>query len=176
MKIKTKRKIKNAVKNFSIELLEVLKDLAEGLPEPFESKYEHQKRLRRLMAGCPPKTLNQGLYRLQQQGLIQKKQNKKYFSYQLTLSGYQKLLIDKIIRTTKIRNKNYACIIIFDIPEEKHKHRKFLRQLLLKNGFINLQKSVMISPHGLPKEFVDLLNELGIRQNVTIIHGVAQHF
>lgn len=175
MKTKTKQKIKNAVKNFSIELLETLKDLAEGMPLPFESKYEHQKRLRSLMTGYSSKTISQGLSRLQQQGLIEKKQNKKSFNYQLTLTGHQKLLVNKITRVSKTRNENYACIIIFDIPEQKHKHRKFLRRLLLQNGFINLQKSVMISPHDLPKEFIELLSDLDIRQNVTIIHGLVQY-
>ncbi len=175
MKQKTKKRIKQSIKNFSIELLEAIKELAEMAPKPFESKYEHQKRIRKMMRGYPPKQISQSLIRLEQQGLIKRKPNTKNFNYQLTLNGHQRLLIHTINKSSKIRNNNQGCFIIFDIPEEKHKHRKFLRRLLLKNGFINLQKSVMLASHDLPKEFIDLLNELGIRQNVTIIKGLIQY-
>ncbi len=178
MRTKTKKKLKAFAKNLGILLLEKIKELKELdvlIPDPFESKYEHMKRMRRSMQGYDTATISQGLYRLRQRGLIQPQKKKKTFAYELTLNGYQKLLIHKITQSIKPRNSNRACIIIFDIPEEKRKHRKFLRRLLIKNGFINLQKSVMIAPHNLTHEFIDLLNKLKLGQHVTIINGTVQY-
>jgi len=166
-----KKKIKNITKNFTLELLELIKILEEMIPEPFESPYEHQKRLQRMMGGSPPQKISQTLYKLKKRGLIDKKLIDNRISYHLTITGQQKLLISKISQNKLFPKDGTSCIIVFDIPEEKKRHRKFLRKLLLNNGFINLQKSVLIGPGFLSKDFLDLLDELGIRQNVTIIKG-----
>lgn len=174
MKAQAKKKLKLKAKNFSIILLEALKELGERMPQLFESKGEYQHRVWRRMRDYPTLKVQQGLYRLKQQNLIQPNPRKK-FHYQLTLEGHHKLLIEKINKTRIQPKDQSATIIMFDIPEEKSKYRMFLRRLLLKNGFINLQKSVLISRYELPKEFFDLLNELKIRQYVTLIKGQVQY-
>ena len=60
---------------------------------------------------------------------------------------------------------------MFDIQESKRNFRDFLRRLLLKNGFIMLQKSVFVTPNVLPQEFYDLLRELDLLSFVMVIEG-----
>lgn len=166
-----KKSLKKLAKNFTLELLEAIKEFGEGLPQPFESKYEHQKRLWRAMRGYPPRKITQRLYQLDKQGLIQKKKQNNRVFYQLTISGEQKLLLRTIFQKKYTYKDGSSCIISFDVPEEFKKHRQFLRRLLLQNGFISLQKSVLIGPKFLPKEFSDFLEDLKIRKYVTIIKG-----
>lgn len=169
-----KQKIKAVIESFMLTLLQTIKDVADVMPSPFESKGEYQRRVWKKMRDRSLPQIQLGLYRLKQRGLIKPDPAVK-FRYNLTLDGRQKLLMSKVINTKKLTNDNQATIIIFDIPEKKAKHRGFLRRLLLKSGFFNLQKSVMISRFELPKEFFELLNELEIRKYVTLIKGQVKH-
>ncbi len=174
MKTGTKRKLKQTARNFSLQLLEALKELAELIPRPLESKYEHQKRLWRYTSGYPPLKISQGIYHLKRQGLIEKKTLQNKIVYELTITGRHKLLMAKVARHKFNPHDGTSCVIIFDIPEQKAKHRRFLRRFLLNNGFTNLQKSVMIGPEFLPKEFYEFLSELELRPHVTVIKGIVQ--
>jgi DNA-binding transcriptional regulator PaaX len=171
MKISTKKKIKQTVTNFTAELLETVGNLSVLVPKPFESKHEHITRIRRTMNGYTPLQVSQGLYRLRKQGLIEMTKSNNQPTYALTLTGRHKYLMNKISHEKFSKRDGNSCIVIFDIPEEKSKYRRFLRKFLSNNGFINLQKSVLIGPQFLPKEFFELMSELGIRQNVTVIKG-----
>lgn len=174
MKRKTKKKIKAAAKNFMHTFLEIINDVAESMPQLFETKGQYQRRLLLSLHGHSLQKVQLGLHRLKQQGLI-KERHKKRFVFDLTLAGRHKLLMQKISKTRIESKNNRSTIVIFDIPEEKTKHRTFLRRLLIKNGFINLQKSVLISRFELSQEFFTLLTELKIRQYVTIIKGQVQY-
>jgi len=175
MKKKTKKKIKLLARNFTVELLEVLEELGDSLPGLFESKGEYQHRVWRSMEQRYSKLkVQKGIYQLKKQGLV-KENAKKRFVMDLTITGRHKVLISRIFESNEKSKGNRSTIVIFDIPEDKSKHRMFLRRLLLKNDFINLQKSVMISPFELPKEFFELMEELGIRQNVTVIKGEVSY-
>ena len=121
--------------------------------------------------GYPPQRISHGLYYLQRKGLIKKKKTSSGFVYELTISGRQKLLLSSIPKNKWSSKDENSCIVIFDIPESKRKYRRFIRRFLLKNGFINLQKSVLIGPEFLPKEFQELLDEWNLRSNVTMIKG-----
>jgi len=171
MKQSTKNRVKRGTDSFIINLLQTVQGLGVFVPEPFESKYEHQKRIRMVMRDYSPARIDRGLYYLNQKGLIDKKKVNQINTYALTISGKQKLLLSKISRSKWSPRDGYSCIVIFDIPEAKRKHRRFIRRFLLNNGFINLQKSVMIGPEFLSKEFLELLDEWKLRQNVTIIKG-----
>lgn len=164
------KKFKKA-KGFVIELLEIIKDIAEALPKPLESKYAYQRRLKSSLRGYSPNRIDRGLYYLKQKGLIKKKKAKDAAVYELTVSGKQKLLLTKAAQSKWKSKTGESCIIIFDIPEDKRKHRRFIRRYLINNGFTNLQKSVLIGPRFLPKEFFDVLEDWKLRQNVTLIKG-----
>ena len=169
MKTSTKKKIKNAGKNFMLELLQTINDLAQIFPRPFETKFMHIQRIRRYFSSIPPKRISQGIIRLKRRDLI--KENKKNKSIELTLSGKQKLLAYKLKSLKEPSFEGLSTIVIFDIPEKKSKHRMYLRRLLLKNDFINIQKSVLISHFELPKEFYELIKDLELEQNVKVIKG-----
>lgn len=171
MKVRTKVRLKRRAKNFLLELLEFIKDVSEFIPEPLEGKYQYQRRIRRHFLGYPPQKINQGLYELKRKGLIERKLLKNNLIYDLTISGEQKVLMSKINRNKYNPKDGTSCIVIFDIPEEKSRHRRFLRRFLMQNGYMNLQKSVLIGPSFVPIEFYRLLELLKIRQNVTVIKG-----
>lgn len=50
-------------------------------------------------------------------------------------------------------------MVIFDIPEASNSQRNFFRYLLKKNGFIQLQASVYVSPYPLNREAIKYLQE-----------------
>lgn len=56
-------------------------------------------------------------------------------------------------------------IVMYDIPHEMKKERDWFRRHLIKFGFIMIQKSVWVGPSPLPKNFLDYLKEIKIRDN-----------
>jgi DNA-binding transcriptional regulator PaaX len=171
-----KKSIKNLgflADKFTTELLYVLNELAKGLPKPFESKAAHQKRLWMLMHGYPKEKVYLAANRLKKQGLV--KLNRRYNFLELTFEGKRKLLSERVRGNRRALTNGNSSIVIFDIPEEKAKYRKYLRKILLQNGFINLQKSVLIGRTDLGRDFFDFLDEFGLRQNVTVIQGRVQN-
>lgn len=61
--------------------------------------------------------------------------------YFLTKKG-QKIRVEKLF---KERTDGLLTMAIFDIPTSQNKARTSFRKYLLKNGFVNVQKSVMVS-------------------------------
>ncbi len=57
-------------------------------------------------------------------------------------------------------------ILIFDIPEKYKKRRDFLRNKLKELGFEQLQESVWVFPHQIPKALDWLIEEIGLKINV----------
>lgn len=178
MKRKTKQRIKQAAKSFILDILQLISELPELIPDPFETSSEYKKRLHFLAGGYSRYSydkISRGLSYLERKDLIKKKKISNKLTYELTITGRQKLLMAQIAAAKSLLKDGTSCIVVFDIPEEKSRHRKFLRRFLLRNGFINLQKSVLIGPQFLPKEFFELLEELGLRQNVTVIKGTIHY-
>ena len=174
MKKSSKKKMVQIIGHFMVELLGAIKDAAQALPQPLESKGEYYQRIYRTTHDYPSQKIYRGIYNLKKQGLV-KANTKKRYILELTLEGKQKLLINKISKSRVPRNDGYSTIVIFDIPEERARYRAFLRRLLLKNGFMNIQKSVLISRFDLPQEFFELLKELKIRQNVSVLKAQIQY-
>ncbi len=159
----------NKKKSFLTELLTVLDGLSAATP------YNLKKKMWRSIMGYPPQRISHGLYYLQKKDLIKRKKTANGFAYELTISGRQRLLLANIPKNKWSPKDGNSCIVIFDIPESKRQHRRFIRRFLLKNGFINLQKSVLIGPKFLPKEFLELLKEWDLTSNVTLIKGQVLH-
>jgi len=57
-------------------------------------------------------------------------------------------------------------IVMFDIPEAKKAEREWLRWHLKKFGYSMIQKSVWVGPSPLPKEFLDYVGSIGLKENV----------
>lgn len=57
-------------------------------------------------------------------------------------------------------------LVMYDIPSSKRKERDWFRRHLRKFGYIMVQKSVWVGPSPLPKDFLDYLKEIKIRNNI----------
>jgi hypothetical protein len=166
----TGNKFKKGVFTFALDLLEAIAGAYDLLPRYYESYNGYQMRLAGHIPYYSSNKISKGLHYLKKEGMIK---YQKYGSAQITLAGRQKLLLAKI-RAGRLPNKDgQSCIIIFDIPEEKRKYRRFIRKFLLENGFTHLQKSVLIGRSFLPKEFSELIKEWKLEPNVTIIKGLV---
>lgn len=168
MKRSTKRKLKKKVVEITNEILWTLRDLGELVPYPFESKYQHIQRLRQY----DRQQISRALWDLSKQGLVKKIPRKRKIYYKLTDLGRARSLKYAYGRKSKqLKTNGLSTIIIFDIPEEKKKARDFLRRFLVQNGFIMLQRSVFIGRWQMHPEFRELLKELKIELNVSVIEG-----
>ena len=110
------------------------------------------------------------LRRLEQQHLVKKTKHGKIIKVLITARGRALL---KKHRTEKRRTDGLSTIIIFDIPEDKRRSREALRRYLIRHGYTLLQESVLIAPTYITRELKELVSELGIVSNVTIISGVV---
>ena len=54
-------------------------------------------------------------------------------------------------------------IVMYDIPHNLKKERDWFRRHLIKFGYIMIQKSVWVGPSPLPKNFLNYLKEIRIR-------------
>jgi len=53
-------------------------------------------------------------------------------------------------------------LIMFDVPEEKRRHRDWLRRQLREYDFIMIQRSVWVGPSPLPEEFTSFSKSIKI--------------
>lgn len=122
----------------------------------------------------PRTTYYYNLRKFEKKGLIKKQQKKLKSNFVLTAKG--KELIHKPQPAKKIARKDgLSTVVIFDIPEDQRRERNIFRRYLIRNGYVQIQKSVLISPLTVTAELKDLLLELKIKQCVTIISGRIDH-
>ncbi len=57
-------------------------------------------------------------------------------------------------------------IVMFDIPETKKAEREWLRWHLKKFNYSMIQKSVWVGPSPLPKEFLDYVKKINIKDGL----------
>jgi DNA-binding transcriptional regulator PaaX len=150
------------------EILWILRDMAELIPQPFETKYDHIRRLK----GYKSDKVDRALTKLVSDGLVKKFKNKSKISYSITDLGRVKSIKYAYSKKGKKQKINgLLSIVIFDIAEEKRKARDFLRKFLIDNGFTMLQRGVFIAPWEIHAEFIELLKELKIQSYVSLIEG-----
>lgn len=82
---------------------------------------------------------------------------------------------DFLEKNTKRQLKNFEPIInnspknlllLYDIPENKKKERNWFRRTLIKFGFVMIQRSVWVGPSPLPKEFLDYVKSIGLKDSI----------
>ena len=56
-------------------------------------------------------------------------------------------------------------IVMYDIPHNLKKERDWFRRQLVKFEYVMIQKSVWVGPSPLPKDFLDYLKEIKIKDN-----------
>mgnify|MGYP001609220940 FL=1 len=59
-------------------------------------------------------------------------------------------------------------IVMFDIPETKKAEREWLRWHLKKFDYAMIQRSVWVGPSPLPKEFIEYLKKIDIKDSLKI--------
>ena len=57
-------------------------------------------------------------------------------------------------------------LLLYDIPEDKKSERDWFRRTLVKFGFIMIQRSVWVGPSPLPKEFLDYVKSIGLKDSI----------
>jgi DNA-binding transcriptional regulator PaaX len=108
-------------------------------------------------------SLSGTLSRLEKDGFIENFDE----SFRLTMKGqkYMKRKIDSLKRFdfSFDKNKPKNLIVMFDIPKTKKAEREWLRWHLKKFNYLMIQKSVWVGPSPLPKEFLDYLESIKIK-------------
>jgi len=56
--------------------------------------------------------------------------------------------------------------LLYDIPEGMKKERDWFRRTLIKFSFIMIQRSVWVGPSPLPKEFLDYVKFIGLKDTI----------
>lgn len=97
---------------------------------------------------------------------------KEHGGFQLTQKGrlYIKRKIDSLqhfnCQFPKDAPKN--LIVMFDVPETKKAEREWLRWHLKRFQYLMIQKSVWVGPSPLPKEFLDYVKSIGLKESLKI--------
>jgi CRISPR-associated endonuclease Cas2 len=84
---------------------------------------------------------------------------------------------DKIFNKTKrIYNISFSSnfndnspknlMVIYDVPEEQKKERDWFRRHLKKFGYIMIQRSIWVGPSPLPKDFIDYVKSIGLKDKL----------
>ena len=57
-------------------------------------------------------------------------------------------------------------LLLYDIPESQKKERDWFRRTLIKYSFVMIQRSVWVGPSPLPKEFLDYVRSIGLKDGI----------
>ena len=110
------------------------------------------------------------VYHLQRQGWVKIVENNDERFIKLTKNGEIEALLAKARMPRHIKRWDGKWrVIMFDIPEDSSPKRDMFRRLLKKNGFIQLQASVFISPYALNREAIKYLQETGLINYIRIL-------
>ena len=63
-------------------------------------------------------------------------------------------------------NEEKNLLVLFDIREERKTEREWFRRHLRKFGYIMIQKSVWVGPSPLPKEFVEYVKKIKLKESI----------
>jgi DNA-binding transcriptional regulator PaaX len=98
-------------------------------------------------------------------GLVVPKKKGGIVYYELTTKA--RLIKNKYLNKQR-RNDGLSSLIAFDIPAKFDRERTIFRRFLLRNGYILLQKSLLISPNLINQLVLDFAKELKIDKFLTI--------
>ncbi|MBI3952449.1 MAG: CRISPR-associated endonuclease Cas2 [Candidatus Doudnabacteria bacterium] len=105
-------------------------------------------------------------------GLVKKDRKKYPSTYILTEKAktIRKSTVKKVLRKDGL-----STVVLFDVPEEKHKARDSFRRFLVRNGYTQFQKSAFISPFKISNDVADLIKELKLMNDVKVFSGRLEH-
>ncbi|MDP4001009.1 MAG: CRISPR-associated endonuclease Cas2 [bacterium] len=159
---------KEVLKIVAEELFDMAKNLGELATEIVFTPYGKLR-----IHGIPRTTYYRKLKKFQKNGLVRKVRKSYGTDFVVTEKARQ---LRRNPRVKLNRTDGMSTIIMFDIPENKHKERDNFRRYLLKNGYTQIQKSVFISPFKRTDELRGFAEELKIEKNVFLISGKIDQF
>ncbi|MBK5215260.1 MAG: CRISPR-associated endonuclease Cas2 [Candidatus Pacebacteria bacterium] len=101
---------------------------------------------------------DEGYLSTEDKNIILTKKGQKYLK--------DKLLSQKIFEFSYPQNAPKNLLVMYDIPEDKKPERDWFRRHLHKFGYIMIQRSVWVGPSPLPKEFMDYVKKIGLKDNL----------
>jgi CRISPR-associated endonuclease Cas2 len=112
---------------------------------------------------CKKQSINNAVYRLKKQGYISKEDD-----LVLLLPHGRKYVENKKVKLMTFdspfeKNSPKDLLVMFDIPESKKAEREWFRFQLRKFGYNMIQRSVWVGPSPLPKEFLDYVKNLKLK-------------
>lgn len=89
-------------------------------------------------------------------------------NWKLTKNGelYAKSILSKGFKHSLTEKQSKNLIFMFDIPESRKNERESLRKYLKNFHYVMIQKSVWVGPSPLPKEFMDYLNKVKLKDSI----------
>jgi len=125
-------------------------------PEVWRMKKEYERKQRR-------KDFSQFIYYLKKRGYIKIKNLEQTEGIMLTEKGLGRAreAVKLFVERQKRKDGRWQ-MIIFDIPEEKRKLRRMLREYLAFLGYQMLQQSVWVCPYDVGKETEQFLREYSL--------------
>ena len=164
-----RRKAKNKIPSWVETVRDVLLEIAGTFPRPFETPYQHIRRLHREALGIPEFKkwqYNHTVKYLEKTKQIKIAERDGKLFIRLTKKGKVNALLSQLSKSFAVKALNLWDgkwrLIIWDIPETSSKQRDNIRYVIKTLGFKQVQKSVFISPYPLPQVSVDYLNESGL--------------
>lgn len=155
-------------------VLEKLAELGEGTLDAFFPKNYPYAALWRPLLGLDRKkkvkrqTVSTILWRLKQQGLVERTGAKKIARWQVTPKGKRELERQASSYLNTPKPDGITRLVIFDIPEQERNKRDSIRLELVGCQFKQLQKSVWIGYCPLPEDFITLIDTLELHGKIHI--------
>jgi len=147
----------------------ILMALNKVVNAPFEILLEYGKTRNQLR----PTIVRTALHRLKYKKLVYCERQRGKIIFALTEDGEK--AAEKIkYKLGKNKPKKWDGkwrVIVFDVPEKLRGKRDLLRRELNNFGFMQLQRSVWVYPHPLPKEFIDLWKAADIFKHCVIFEA-----
>ncbi len=72
----------------------------------------------------------------------------------------------KAFESEEKANDSKNLLLLYDIPEDKKSERDWFRRQLVKFHFIMIQRSVWVGPSPLPKDFLEYLKSVGLKDTI----------
>jgi DNA-binding transcriptional regulator PaaX len=145
-----------SIKNEIIEILNTPKYRYKGVPVnafflPVLGEYKKE-------------SVRNSFYYLCKNGYIEKVNN----NFILNKNNKKRLDQSKLFRNfDEIKNNSPKnLLLLYDIPEDKKSERDWFRRTLIKFGFVMIQRSVWVGPSPLPKEFLDYVKTIGLKDSI----------
>ena len=104
---------------------------------------------------------------LLKKGFVRKTATGEFFitSQGLDFLDGEREILEKF-ETDKQKNSPKDLLVVYDIPEDRKKERDWFRFHLKKFHFVMIQRSVWVGPSPLPKEFLDYIKKIRLKDSI----------